>query len=477
MLDAGLQPLEPYQKNSTKWKCRCLKCKRIIFIRYSVVNRGGRCAYCSKVRIDPKEAEKAMRENGYIPLVPYPGSDKKWKCRCQHCNTVTYPRYLVVVKGHKCRFCAGHMKTPQQALKMAKKVGLKPLEPYPGQNRGKWKCIHLACGEIIYPMFGTIRRGYSGCRKCSDKNTGLKSRVSEKEAIKKMINAKLQPLEPYVNSHTKWKCKCLICETICYPLYATIVQRGTACKTCGTARRGIKRRTSEDKAINTMLKANLEPLESYTNTKTKWKCRCQICQRIVYPTLGDIVNGDGGCGYCSRTRVDVEEAIDLMLNSQLKPLEPYKNSKAKWKCQCLKCGKIVNPSYEVILQGQGGCRYCAVRGIQMNVPSYLYLITHSGLNAHKVGMGNHKKYADRLTKFKEKGWETYRVWNTKTGADAIDMEAKIFDIIRNKLKIPVYLSKDDMPETDGHTETMDADLISLIELEKIINKVIKGLQE
>jgi hypothetical protein len=32
-----------------------------------------------------------------------------------------------------------------------------------------------------------------------------------------------------------------------------------------------------------------------------------------------------------------------------------------------------------------------------------------------------------------------------------------------------------MPVTGGHTETVDADLITLIELEKIINKVIKGM--
>ena len=34
-----------------------------------------------------------------------------------------------------------------------------------------------------------------------------------------------------------------------------------------------------------------------------------------------------------------------------------------------------------------------------------------------------------------------------------------------------------MPKTEGHSETVDADSISLLQLEKIINKVIKGLQE
>jgi len=32
-----------------------------------------------------------------------------------------------------------------------------------------------------------------------------------------------------------------------------------------------------------------------------------------------------------------------------------------------------------------------------------------------------------------------------------------------------------MPKTEGHTETVDADEITLLQLEQIINKVIKGL--
>ena len=62
-------------------------------------------------------------------------------------------------------------------------------------------------------------------------------------------------------------------------------------------------------------------------------------------------------------------------------------------------------------------------------------------------------------------------------ADASNVEKEVFRILRKELGIKPFLDKKKMPITGGHTETVDADLITLIELEKIINKVIKGLQK
>jgi hypothetical protein len=62
----------------------------------------------------------------------------------------------------------------------------------------------------------------------------------------------------------------------------------------------------------------------------------------------------------------------------------------------------------------------------------------------------------------------------ETGYLALGIESKVFRIIRTDLGLPIYLSKDEMPRTGGETETVGADAISLIELEKIINSVIKA---
>jgi hypothetical protein len=109
----------------------------------------------------------------------------------------------------------------------------------------------------------------------------------------------------------------------------------------------------------------------------------------------------------------------------------------------------------------------------MNAPSYLYLITNKELNAHKVGIGNYKKVNDRLTKFKNSGWRVHKVWNFLTGEQALSNEKAIFRVIRKDLKLPIHLSKEQMPKTEGQSETINADSITLLELEKIIKKVIK----
>jgi hypothetical protein len=85
-----------------------------------------------------------------------------------------------------------------------------------------------------------------------------------------------------------------------------------------------------------------------------------------------------------------------------------------------------------------------------------------------------KKNMDRLGRFNSRGWETHKVWKFKTGREAIDIESTIFKIVRNELNLPIYLSYDQMKSTGGHAETIGADSITLLELEKIIEKVIKS---
>jgi hypothetical protein len=173
-------------------------------------------------------------------------------------------------------------------------------------------------------------------------------------------------------------------------------------------------------------------------------------------------------------KVDPEDAVKIMLASNLEPLEPYIDSKKKWKSKCLKCGQIVYPQYNGIQNGRGGCTSCAPRGMDLNASSYLYLITNTHLNAHKVGIANvkAKKHTDRLHKFKLKGWEVQRVWNMETGYLALHAETRIFRILRTDMRLPIYLSSEEMPETGGETETVGADAIDLLELEKIIKSVV-----
>lgn len=364
-----------------------------------------------------------------------------------------------------------------QASKVAFMVqhGYKPLEPYVNALT-KWKCQHLECGDIVSPRYNDIQQGKGGCSRCRYVKSAKSNSFNADEATEIMLKSNLRPLEPYINNRTKWKCLCLTCGRVCYTLFDTIRSGKGGCLTCGFASSSAKQRKDEIEAIKIMRQLNLEPLEPYQNSNAKWKSKCLICGKIVHPTFGSIqYNNNVGCRYCSGNTVDPKDAVRVMKKANLVPLEPYRSSKSPWKCKCEKCGNIVTPAYGGIVAGQGGCVFCFPAGINLKTPSYLYLITNSNLSSHKVGIGNHKtkKSDDRLEKFVKRGWEVFHVWEFETGKEAWRIERLIFKYLRKTLKIPAYLSSKDMPVTGGHSETMDAELISLPALKRLINRIIK----
>lgn len=85
---------------------------------------------------------------------------------------------------------------PHIAEALMLNAGYKPLEPYIKSHQ-KWKCLHISCGEVVYPSYHGISQGQGGCLSCGRKITADKRRLSEAMTIEIMLDAKLQPLEPY----------------------------------------------------------------------------------------------------------------------------------------------------------------------------------------------------------------------------------------------------------------------------------------
>ena len=365
---------------------------------------------------------------------------------------------------------------PKMAEKVMLKAGLKPLEPYKNSS-SPWKSKCNKCSSVVKPSFTNVRLG-KGCKICS-RNKPL---ADPKRIIEIMKIRKLKPLEPYTNNKTKWKCKCLRCGNIVYPRYSSIQnlkKNSTGCMECGRKQLYKSNTTPEKIAVAVMLKSKLKPLEPFRNSGSRWKCKCLVCKQVVVTSYTSVAYHKTGCRYCNNLKKEInnkrKDSLVLAKKAGLKPLEPYKSVHAPWKCKCLICKNIVSPSLNGLQKGQG-CKYCAVRGINLNVPSYIYLITNYKFYSHKIGMGNKKtNYTDRLTKFNKQGWETYKVWNFETGEEAWRIEQAIFKVIRKDLKIPSHLSLEQMGKRlGGQSETMSADTITLLELEKIIKKVIKS---
>lgn len=403
MMDSGFQPLEPYKNSRIKWKCRCIKCKKISYPMLKHIKfYGSKCRYCAGTLVDEKDAIKVMKKNKFSPLIPYPGGNKPWQSQCMVCKKESSPRYShVVQRGHCCKFCA-----PNAA-------------------------------------------------------------VAPNNAIAAFEARGFQVIGNYVNTKIAIKVKCVSCRQIVYKAYQDLMQ-GTGCSICAG-----NLPLNKFDASNYFRKNGFEPLEPFINVNTPWKSRCVTCGKISKPTYGNVRSGKG-CSYCSGNKVDPKDAVKNLIEWGYKPLEPYINSQTKWKCKHIICGSIVTPQYSQLQQGFGGCMKCAPFGIDVEKPTYLYLITNTFLHSHKVGVGNIKKKNDRLKRFNRMGWLTYKVWHFDTGAQALLIEKRIFKILRKDLNIPIHLSKEEMPKTEGHTETISAESITLLELEKIIKKVIKG---
>jgi hypothetical protein len=113
-------------------------------------------------------------------------------------------------------------------------------------------------------------------------------------------------------------------------------------------------------ALEVMRKADLEPLEPYLDSKSPWRCVHKPCGREVSPTYNAIQRGQGGCSYCSGTKLDPADAETFIRSKGFEPLEPYLGNKVPWKVMHNKCGKKMTIKYNTLQQGYTqGCRSCS----------------------------------------------------------------------------------------------------------------------
>ena len=514
MKSAGLEPLAPYPGANTKWECKHIKCGEIVYPMYSwiVAGQGGcqKCGYTQaglKSRVPEIEAIAIMKKANLLPLVPYPGAGKPWKVKCSICKQITSPTYGSILNGSGCGVCGGKIVTEEIAINVMKKAKLRPLVPYPG-SKVNWKCECLKCGKIVYPNYGDVNQGDGGCKYCGGrfvepedavalmrmnnleplvpyKNTGTpwkckclrcgklvtprhnsvqqgnggckycaKTFLDAEDAVSMMRISKLEPLVPYPGSQKPWKCKCLRCGKEVTPAYTTIQAEQKGCVYCGG------KKVDAKEAYAYMLSKDLTPLEPYKRADGKWKCRCNVCLKLVTPTYSTLKQGAAGCIYCSGRKVDPQDAVSLFLENFLRPLVPFENSETKWKSECMKCGRTVYPSHKTVSQRGGGCKYCSTQGLDFTLPAFIYLITNSELNAHKIGISGMYSKEDRLKDHARNGWTLYKRKTLDSADQTYEIEQETLRWLREERGLAPYLSKDQVPQA-GWTETVDASEIDL----------------
>ncbi len=430
-------------------------------------------------KLDPKVAEKVMLEAGLKPLEPYRNALTKWKCRCLKCGQIVNPKLNSIQQGGSgCITCGyrnreiPHKLKSQEAVNRLKKANLLPLEDYKSAIH-PWKSKCMTCGNICTPTLNSISSGQGGCIKCGYLRAAESNRIPNNEAKKILLSHGYKPLEKYESAHTRWKSKCLQCSRIVYPRLALLQSGQGGCGYCSN-------RIADLEEINRLFEKNkLKSLQiKPIRMKDGWKCQCLRCKRKIKVYVTNLYRGSDPCKYCSGKAVDPKSAVILMKKAKLEVLTPYKSQKTKWKSRCLRCKNIVYPMYASVRNGQGGCMYCAEKGMDMNAPSYLYLIKHERYGALKIGIGNElsNQKSDRIRIHLRNNWVVLKKWQFETGAQAYFIEQQILTKLRIDMGIPQFLSREQMPQR-GETETLDAELISLLRLEKIIKQVIKGYRQ
>jgi hypothetical protein len=377
MLAAGLTPLEQYQNSKQPWMCECQSCKAIVTPAFSSVQSGqSGCRSCAireqaaKRKMSDEEASIVMLENGFQPLEPYPGSQKKWRCTCTTCgNEVMVLRNTVATNGTGCKYCWKQRRglalrvSESAAIAVMRAAGLEPQDPYV-RSGDPWRCIHLACGREVFPSYNSVQQGQGGCQQCGFLKTGAAIRHDAEFASAIMRSAGLEPLENYPGSKSKWRCLHLECGQEVLATLSGVRQGESGCFKCGAKNRGLHSRVNPETAREFMITKGLEPQEPYELSNKPWKCVHKDCGSTVYPTYSSIQGGQRGCRPCAikegvlRSSYTQEFANDQALTRGYKPLEAYPGAMSHWRCTHVPCGREVKATLNTLMSGKGCCTAC-----------------------------------------------------------------------------------------------------------------------
>ena len=412
-------------------------------------------------RVSEVQARELFLRNDLKPLVSFPGSQLPWRSRCTRTNKIVSPTYGKVRDfGHRCVHCSRSTIDSKDATKLMRQKGFVPLVAFPGTNK-PWKSRCKTCQKTTSPTYWNVAKG-TGCKFCS------KRAVDPNVAIASMKKRGFTVLEAFPGASKKWKVKCNQCQREIETTFHSLSTK-SRCPYCRRSKLGL------DEIMETLQLLDLKSLEIYPGARKPWRLQCLKCKKIFERRYEKLTRNDRkvhGCPYCSRKRVDPNFAVMWMRKVGVQPLAEYPGGKKPWKCKCYACKEVVYPRWDDVRQGQGACSNCADFGLNYSKPGYLYLVTNSRLNCHKIGIENTykaRKFDDRMYQHSKQGWSLYKKLEFNNLRRAKKVESDVLKWMRIEMELPIPLSRKEMPQ-GGHTETVDANEIRLV---TIWNKVLE----
>lgn len=140
---------------------------------------------------------------------------------------------------------------------------------------------------------------------------------------------------------------------------------------------------------------------------------------------------------------------------------------------CQRCDEILT-SYIGTVSAGNRCNQCTQYAYPQDEPAYLYLITNTQLNKHRIGIGLAGTENSKLEQLLNDGYIPAGIWHHSDKKKTYEWEGKVFKKIaatlnENKDK-PVAMG----PWTRDWSEYILVSAISADQIVKIISEVVKS---
>lgn len=193
----------------------------------------------------------------------------------------------------------------------------------------------------------------------------MSARITQEVWVLRADKVGYDLLEPVADANTKVRARCRGCgrEAAVFPNTMT---KGSGCRVCGHARRGVKRRTPQDEWDRRGARVGLSWLEPVANKETPTPARCDDCGHEWSPYPGNVTRGHG-CPECNRgnrgggrpaaprdQRDEEAAACGLVYVGEPGPVSSY----AAVRCLNPECGHEWRVRVVSVQQGRAGCPMC-----------------------------------------------------------------------------------------------------------------------
>jgi hypothetical protein len=363
------------------------------------------------------------------------------------------------------------MLAPKLAEKRLISAGFMPLVKFPGTHK-KWKAKCKKCESIVYPKLNQISSKKSGgCSSCGRIKRSKSIRLDESKAIQQIVKRGFKPIEPFYSTTRKWRMIHEECGQIVSHSLNSIVSMGTKCGVC-SGRQVVAGfndlATTHPELANALIRPVASQITKGSHRKLQWRCKNN---HVFESRVADRVIKGSGCPYCSNKKILVG-FNDLQTRFPELAVEangwdpsmvmPYSAERKKWKCAS-------GHTWAAIIGNRAngfGCPKCASKGYLTSIPGWVYLMVHEPWNLIQVGITN---YPDqRLKKHGKSGWQLLDLYGPISGQKARDLETRILRYLRTN-ELTLHSSKTDF-KFDGYTEAWSQtslDIKTLPELFKL----------